>query len=150
MSSGFAAVAAGVPTPSFRMSLSLTPVTACSSFSVCSANTSQGFFLSKSYVKDLGYHKTSSTNGFPSGVSINRNGSGCLPIWKSPTGLSLRLFCHTTVIPLFLWIMPFSVISLLCSPMPILRRRDPKPHGIIRRFIPRISLYSDHTTMGWL
>lgn len=101
--SGSSVTAAGIPMPSFRMSLSLTPVTACSFSSVCSVNTSRVFFMSKNYVKDLEYHKTSSINEFPSGISISRNGSECLRIWKSPTGLSLRTFCHTTGIPLSPW-----------------------------------------------
>ena len=150
MSSGSSLTAAGIPTPSFRMSLSLTPVTACSFFSVCLVNTSQVFFVSKNCVKDLGYHKTSSINGFPSGASISRNGSGCLQIWKSLTGLSLRTFCHTTAIPLFPWVMPFSVVTHLCSPMPVRHPPDRKPHNTTSSFIPRISLYSDYTTMGWL
>ena len=109
-----------------------------------------GLFMSKNCVKDLGYHKTSSINGFLSGASISRNGSGCLPIWKSLTGFSLRNFCHTTGIPLSPWGMPFSVITHLCSPMPIRHLPARKPHNTISLFIPRISLYSDHTTMGWL
>ena len=46
--------------------------------------------------------------------------------------------------------MPFSVITHLCSPMPIRHLPARKPHNTISLFIPRISLYSDHTTMGWL
>ena len=39
-----------------------------------------GLFHVENCVKDLGYHKTSSINGFLSGASISRNGSECLPI----------------------------------------------------------------------
>ena len=77
----FCVTAVSMPTPFFRMSLSLIPATACSSFCAFWDSTLQVVLPSNSSVKDIKSPPSSSISGFLYGKRTSRNGLVFYLIW---------------------------------------------------------------------